>query len=290
MQRLLLRILASLPLPLLHGMAFVVGELLYRLQSRQRYYADTNLALCFPELSEEERRRLSRQSVIETSKFLFESPKLWLGRASGINRLMREVTGESFLKKGLASGKGVILICPHLGNWEMIGLYISQHYPMTNMYRPQRNKEFDAIIRQGRERFGARLVPATNQGLRELLKTLKNGEIIGTLPDQNPGSGTGVFVPFFGVMAYTPVFAARLAARTGATVLNAYALRLPHGRGFHLHITPASDCLHSDDIEEAATCMNRDIERLIKLTPQQYWWGYNRFRNRPPGKPAIYTR
>ena len=283
-----LKLIAWLPLPVLHAIAHPLGWLLYGLHTKQRYYAETNLALCFPELSEVERRRLTRHSLVATIKVLLESPLLFLGRASRILKLVCEVSGESLLKEALARGKGVIIVCPHLGNWEVVGLYISRHYPMTSMYRPQRHPGLDTMIKQGRERFGARLVPSNNQGMRELLRALQQGKVIGTLPDQNPGVGTGVFVPFFGIMTYTPVFAGRLANRTGARVVMVVAERLPRGRGFRIKFTPASEGLYSDDSNMAAACMNRDIEAIIRATPAQYWWGYNRFRTRPEGEPAIY--
>ena len=283
-----LKVIACLPLPLLHAIAHPLGWLLYGLQTKQRYYAETNLALCFPELNDSERRRLTRQCLVETVKVLLESPLLFLGRASRVLNLVREVSGESLLKEAMARGKGVILVSPHLGNWEVVGTYISRQYPMINMYRPQRHPTMDAMIKQGRERFGAKLVPSNNQGMRELLRSLQQGKIIGTLPDQNPGVGTGVFVPFFGIMTYTPVFTGRLASRTGASVVMVMAERLSWGRGFRIKITPASECNYAADSQEAATCMNRDIENMIRALPEQYWWGYNRFRTRPEGEPPIY--
>jgi len=283
-----LKFLAWLPLPLLHTCAYPLGWLLYGLQTRHRYFAETNLALCFPELSSYERRQITRQSLINTAKILLESPLLWLGKKSRVQQMVLEVSGESHLKQGLTKGMGVILICPHLGNWEMAGLYISQHYAITSMYRPQRHKGMDSIIRQGRERFGADLVPSTNRGLRDLLRTLQKGGIIGTLPDQNPGAGTGVFVPFFGIVTYTPVFAARLANRTGACVINIWAERLPRGKGFRIHFYPANERIHDPDINTASASMNHDLETLVRQKPEQYWWSYNRFRTRPEGEPPIY--
>jgi KDO2-lipid IV(A) lauroyltransferase len=283
-----LKLIAWLPLPVVHAIAHPLGWLLYGLQTKQRYYAETNLALCFPELSEAERRSLTRGSLIETVKVLLEYPLLYLGRANRALNLIREVSGESLLREGLARGKGLILVCPHLGNWEVVGVYTSRHYPMTTMYRPQRHPDMDAMIKQGRERFGAKLVPSNNKGMRDLLRALQQGQIIGTLPDQNPGVGTGVFVPFFGVMTYTPVFTGRLANRTGASVVMVVAERLPRGRGFRIKFTPASECTYAVDNNEAATCMNRDIESMIRAMPVQYWWGYNRFRTRPEGEPPIY--
>ncbi len=289
MQLTFLKFVAWLPLPLLHALAHPLGWLLYALRTRQRYYAQTNLNLCFPELDQAERRRLTRRSLVGTIKVLLESPLLFLGRANRVLNLVREVKGESLLEEGLKRGKGVIIVCPHLGNWEVAGLYVSRHYPMTNMYRPQRHPGMDSFIKQGRERFGAQLVPSNNQGMRELLRSLQRGKIIGTLPDQNPGVGTGVFVPFFGVMTYTPVFTGRLANRTGASVVMMVAERLAWGRGFRIKITPASECNYAADSKVAAACMNRDIEEIIRTTPDQYWWGYNRFRTRPEGEAPIYN-
>ena len=286
----LLKLFAWLPLPVLHAIAHPLAWLLYGLQTKQRYYAETNLALCFPELSEAERRRLSRGSLIGTIKVLLEYPLLFLGRGNRVLNLVREVSGESLLKEGLARGKGVIALCPHLGNWEVAGLYVSRHYPITSMYRPQRHPDMNAMIKQGRERFGAQLVPSNNKGMRDLLRTLHEGKLIGALPDQNPGAGTGVFVPFFGINTYTPVFAGRLANRTGASVVMVVAERLPWGRGFRIKFTPASEGIYANDNNEAATCMNRDIESIIRAAPVQYWWGYNRFRTRPEGEPPIYER
>ena len=285
-----LKLFDWLPLPVVHVIAHPLGWLLYGLRHKQRYYAETNLALCFPELSEPERRRLTRASLAETIKVLLEYPLLFLGREKRVLNLVQEVSGESLLKEGLARGKGVILVCPHLGNWEVVGLYVSRHYPITSMYRPQRHPGMDAMIKQGRERFGAKLVPSNNKGMRDLLRSLQQGQIIGTLPDQNPGVGTGVFVPFFGIMTYTPVFAGRLANRTGASVVMVVAERLPWGRGFRIKFTPASEEIYAADNDEAASCMNRDIENMIRTTPVQYWWGYNRFRTRPEGEPPIYER
>ena len=285
-----LKFLVWIPLPLLHAVAHPLGWLLYGLQTKQRYYAETNLALCFPELSEIERRRLTRGSLIETVKVLLEYPLLFLGRGNRVLNLVREVSGESLLKEGLARGKGVIALCPHLGNWEVTNLYTSRHYAITSMYRPQRHPGMDTMFKQGRERFGAQLVPSNNKGMRDLLRSLQQGKLIGALPDQNPGAGTGVFVPFFGINTYTPVFAGRLANRTGASVVMVVAERLPWGRGFRIKFTPAGEGIYSADNQEAATSMNQDLESIIRTNPAQYWWGYNRFRTRPEGEDPLYLR
>jgi len=286
----LLRWLADLPLPALHGIARVAGTLLYRLHAPQRSVTEVNLRLCLPELSEAQRARLARLSLSESAKTLMEMPALWLREPARVLGLVREVSGEELIREGLARGKGVILMSPHLGNWELAGLYCSRHYPTTIMYRTQRSTAADALMVQGRARFGGRLVPATRQGLKELLRTLSQGGVVGVLPDQNPGAGTGVFAPFFAVATYTPIFAVRLAERTGAAALMACAERLPGSRGFRVKIRPAGPGLYDADPAAAAGAMNADLEAMIRALPEQYWWSYKRFRKRPEGEAPLYRR
>jgi KDO2-lipid IV(A) lauroyltransferase len=287
-QNLILQSLARLPIRALHGLAWLLGTLFYLSRGRKRSVTEVNLRLCFPELSVGERARLARRSLVESSKTLFELPKLWLGPVSTTLGLVIRVSGRHLVDEALAEGRGVLLMSPHLGNWELAGLYCSHHYPMTIMYRTQRDETVNRFMRRGRTRFGGHLVPATRHGLKELLKTLSGRGVIGILPDQNPGAGTGVFVPFFGVTTYTPTFAAKLVVRTRAKALLVFAERLPRGQGFHLHFSPASDCLGDSDVSVGAACMNRDLEQVIRSRAEQYWWSYNRFRTRPPGEPPVY--
>jgi KDO2-lipid IV(A) lauroyltransferase len=142
----------------------------------------------------------------------------------------------------------------------------------------------------GRQRLGTTALPATAQGVRGLLKALKQNGLVIILPDQNPGKGTGIFVPFFGIAANTPVLPARLANKTHATVISAYAERLPLGKGYHIHFAPMSADIEQNDTQLATTSMNADLERLVRGNPEQYWWGYSRFRHRPAGEPRLYQK
>ena len=262
---------------------------MYLFPTRSRRIAGINLELCLPDLTPRQRSTLVRHSLIEFWKTLLESPLLWMGNTQRVLNMVTQLSGEDHMKAGMARKKGVILVIPHLGNWEMVGQYCSHFFPpMTSMFRPQRSKSLDHIVQQVRERHGARLVPSTQTGLRHLLQTLHKGGCLGILPDQNPGAGTGIYVPFFGVSANTPVFAARLANKTGATVLITWAERLAWGRGFRVHFSPANDEIAHADVSKAVSSMNRDIEEAILSCVEQYWWSYNRFRHRPPGEPKIY--
>lgn len=286
--RRLLRALAALPLPLSHAAGTLIGGGLLIVPNQLRRISAINVPLCWPELGAAQQRRLINASLIEAGKTLCEAGALWLWPGERTLRLVRAVSGEEHLRNALALGKGAILAVPHLGAWEIIGLYCSHHYPMTSLYRPPRLAEMDTLVRHGRERLGAKLVPADAGGVRALYQALGRGELVGMLPDQEPGAGNGLFAPLFGVPANTMVLLSRLAIKTGAAVIFGYAERLPGGRGYHLHFFPAPPAINQAPIENSVGVMNAMVEDLIRRSPQQYQWGYKRFRTRPAGDEKIY--
>ncbi len=288
----LLALLARLPLSLVHGLGAVLGTLLARLPNTQRHVTETNLRLCFPELDAAARGQLLREALRENLKGMLELGALWRGSAERIDDLVREVEGEGLFRQAREAGRGVILLAPHLGSWEMVNLYASRHGGLTSLYRPARSAAFDRAMKQGRERFGAQLVPTDTQGVRALMQTLKQGGTVMVLPDQDPGMGNGVFVPFFGIQTNTAKLLNRLAAKTGAQVLSAYAERLPRGAGFWLRFAPVDAQVASPEAEVAAAAVNRSVEALVRACPGQYLWSYKRFRMRPPasGEPDPYRR
>lgn len=288
MREFLLLLLARLPLAVLHSAGWLTGQLLWLLRAKPARIARRNLEVCLPQLSVKQRRRLARRSLIATARTLLESFRLWHGPAGRVTRLVRRVEGEPALRSALARQRGVILLVPHLGNWEMIGLYCSRHYPMTSLYRTQRSPWFDDFILRGRQRFGAELVTTTPRGVRAAVRALKQQRILGILPDQNPGAGAGVFVPFFGILTNTPVLPARLAHQHQTPVLCAWAERLPRARGFVIHFEALNNAIAGPDPERATALMNRELERIIRHKPEQYWWSHPRFRYRPEGEPPIY--
>jgi len=249
-----------------------------------------NLRLCFPEWTATQRRRLARRSLTETGRMTLELGAMWGWSRERLLPLVRQVEGEELVRDVLARGRGVILLAPHLGAWELVGLYLSSKYPITSLYRPPHMGEMEEFYKRARERFGAQLVPAGAGGVRALHRALQRGEIAGILPDQDAGKGSGIFVPFFGVLANTTVLPSRLAQRTGAAVVLAYAERLADGRGFHLHFRRGSDAILEQDLARSASALNADVERCVRELPQQYLWSYKRFRIRPPGGADLYGR
>ena len=284
----LLRAFAALPLRAAQALGAALGLLLAVTPNTARRITAINLALCFPELDENTRARLARRSLIETGKTAAETGALWFWDKPRLLELMRTVSGKEAADAALQRGRGVIFISPHLGAWEMAGLYISAHYPMTTLYRPPRLAALEELSRAARARLGARVVPTDAGGIRALYQGLARGEVLGILPDQNPEPGSGVFAPFFGVPAYTMVLIARLARKTGAAVFTAYAQRLPRGAGYHLHFQPVPEAIASADPEQAAALLNQAIEACVRACPEQYQWSYKRFRVRPEGSGKVY--
>jgi Kdo2-lipid IVA lauroyltransferase/acyltransferase len=287
--KILFHLFARLPLRVAHALGAALGSLLLVIPNRRVRTARTNVALCFPELGERARAALVRRSVREYAKTFTELGALWTRDRAASERLIRGCEGEEHVHAAMAAGKGLILAIPHLGSWELVGLYGSMHFPMTSLFRTPPMTEMGVIMRRGRERFGARLVAGDSAGIRALYKALERGELVAILPDQVPGSGAGsVFAPFFGHPASTMVLLARLAAKTGATVLFTYAERLAHGAGYRLHFLPAPTAIAGTDMALAATAINAMVERCVRALPQQYQWVYKRFRVQPSGQPDPY--
>jgi KDO2-lipid IV(A) lauroyltransferase len=277
---------ARLPLPLVHALGAVLGVVAWLVPNKFTRRTRLHLARCLPELGGAARERLVFRTLIESGKTLAELPVLWSGPAARVAALVREVRGADELARVLRAGKGLIAASPHLGAWELAGLELSRRQPIVSMYRLQGNA-WDDVMKRGRERFGAQLVPSDRGGVRALLESLRRGHSIGVLPDQDPPEGSGAFAPFFGIMAHTPVLASRLARRTGAVVLYVFAERLGWGRGFVLHVVPAPPEVADADEARACAALNRGLEDCIRRFPAQYWWGYARFRRRPPGAPPV---
>ncbi len=280
-------LISLLPLSWLHGLGHGLSRLLLRLPNRQRQLAEHNLAQCLPELTAAQRQRLLAQALSHFARAALESPALWRASEARITRWIRSVHGAELVTQALAEGRGAILFTPHLGSWEMVGLDSSRRWPITHLYKAQKGA-VDGLIHAGRSRFGARLAASDSGGVRKLLAALKRGEAIGILPDQDPPPGSGEFAGFFGHLAHTPVLPVKLAARPGVALFFCWAERLPAGQGFSIHYETAPEAIGNPDPQVALRALNHGVELLVRRMPEQYWWGYPRFRRRPDGESPFY--
>jgi KDO2-lipid IV(A) lauroyltransferase len=277
----LLKLLARLPLPLLHGLGVVLGWLVYWAPGRHSARLRSNLfdsAICTPG---RDCKRLLRQTIGESGKSIIELLPVWLRPYDKVLKLVKGTSGWEHIDAAHATGKGIILIGPHVGCFEIISLYYAAKHPFTAMYKPPRKRVLSELMLTGRQRGQARLVPTDLSGVRAQLAALKRHEAVGILPDQVATKGDGVWAPFFGRPAYTPTLVASLQRKTGAAAFFMAAERLSWGRGYHLHVFPLNAPLPEDKLA-AATVINQTVEAVVRRFPAQYMWSYNRHK-RPGG-------
>ena len=282
----MLRLLSWIPLKVLYRLADGIGYLASLMPTDTRRITLINLRLVFPTMTESATRELALQSIRQTIKGFLELGHIWHNSLDRVQAMIKDVYGLELVKQARESGRGIIFAAPHLGNWEMLGVYIGQIGPMTTLYKPPKIKGLERLIVASRSRPGAELVPTDRHGVIRLSKTLQQGGMTGILPDQQPNKDGGVFAPFFGIQALTMTLLPKLAVKTDATVIFAYAQRRPDGDGFDIVFTPAdSDIYHADPVI-SATAMNKSVERCVLAAPSQYQWEYKRFRSRPDDDPA----
>ena len=267
----LLRLVACLPLPLLHAVGRALGRIVHLCSPRYRKYLRRNL-----EAAGMNDSGLRRAVAAEMGKAALETPAVWLRPLGDVAELVVEVSGWEYVDEGRRRGRGVIIATPHIGCWEIVGQYVASRMPITVMYRPPKIPALEKLMRAGRSRGPAMTsVPADMAGVRAMLKALRRGEAIGVLPDQVPGVGEGEWVPFFGRPAYTMTLLARISEKTGAPVFLCFAERLPRGLGYRFSAEPLPAAQVS---ESPLRALNRAIEEMIRRRPEQYLWGYNRYK------------
>jgi len=282
----LLQLSAALPCGVRAALAQLGGTLLWLTASRSRKTTETNLALCFPQMPVAARRALAQQSLIETVRLGLEMGPAWLWPADAALGLIDHVEGRELMETAKSAGRGIVILAPHIGNWELLGLWLGRHYQAIHLYQPPKSPLLDQLIQSARSRSGAQVVPTDKRGIAILLKALKNGGVTGILPDQEPDESGGAFAPFFGVNALTATLAANLARKTNAVVLAAYVKRTTNG--YTLVIKATDDAVVSDDEVIAATAVNRAVENCVRAAPAQYQWEYKRFKARDDGGGKRY--
>lgn len=275
-----LKLLARLPLSWLHALGAFLGWAIYALSPSYRRRFAENARLAGYTAAQ------VQPAIAQAGRMIAELPRLWWGAPVPI-----EYVGFEHVEAAHASNKGLLFLTPHLGCFEVTAQAYAQRYTaegrmLTVLYRPARKAWLQKLIAASRDRPGLRAAPATLSGLKTMVKALRSGQALGMLPDQVPPMGLGVWSPFFNAPAYCMTLPAKLAHQTGATVLVAWGERLPRGQGFRVHLRPLAAGL-SDDANEAVSQINRAMEELIRLCPEQYLWGYARYKQ--PRRDNIFA-
>ncbi|GAB3102547.1 lauroyl acyltransferase [Lysobacter terrae] len=284
-------LLTRLPWPWLLRLGDVIAAQMLRRETREARVARRNLELIDPGMLPAQREELHQRIVRTTARQALETLRLWTRpHAEGL-ALIREQHGVELFDDAIRAGRGVIVAAPHYGNWELLNQWLAAHTPLAILYAPPESPIGDAFLRRVRadDANAQRVtqVRAEGPGVRQLFKILKDGGVVGILPDQQPKQGDGEFAPFFGVPALTMTLLGRLAHRTGAAVVFAYCERIDGGRdgrpAFALHIEPAAAAAADADPIVAVAALNEGLERIARRDPSQYQWTYKRYTLRPPG-------
>ncbi len=276
---------ASLPRRWLDAIADGIAALWRRLDARESRVARRNLELALPALAAQERDRLQRAVLRATARQALETLRFWARPHARNLALIREAHGVERFDAALASGRGVIVAAPHYGNWELLNQWLASRTPLAILYRAPESRIGEAFLRRVRADAGDRVTQVRAEGpaVRQLFKRLKDGGVVGILPDQQPKAGEGEFAAFFGVPALTMTLLSRLASRSGAVVLFGYCERIDGSADFRLRFEPAPDALSSSDPAVGVAALNAAVERIARRDLAQYQWTYKRYTLQPPG-------
>lgn len=278
----LFKIMARLPLSVLHRIGGLFGRITYLVSGRYAARIRAHLENFNADQPNRKPRDLIWSSVAEAGKSIAELPWVWRRPVTEVLASVQHCHGREYFDAARNSGKGLIVLTPHIGCFEIIGLYVAAEMPMTCMYSPPKRAWMDEVIRNGRQRGQMFLARADIGGVRTLFKALKRSEAIGLLPDQVPSNGEGEWADFFGRPAYTMTLAGRLVESSGAHVLLSYVTRLKPGAGYDIYFSPL---VLQKDIPVTQQ-INSALEKIIRTVPEQYLWSYNRYKVPPGLKPS----
>jgi KDO2-lipid IV(A) lauroyltransferase len=284
---LIFKLLALLPLGALRGLGSAIGLSMWLLNGRAAKVTRENIALCFPELSPAEQARLARESLQETAKTAMEAGAIWRHSWAWLQSNIVAMEGDEILRAKLAEGKGVLVLAPHHGNWEVVAPYLASVANLTAMYQPLDNPKMDELVLAGRSKLNITMAPTNRKGVMMLFKALQGGTIVGILPDQVPAPESGGEVaPFMGQPALTMTLVQGLIQRTGCAVCSCYAERV--AGGFKVVVIEADAQIFSQDPLTSVTGLNASVAACVRRAPAQYQWEYKRFRRLPEPYPKRY--
>ena len=289
----LMWLLHWLPLPVLGRIGEALGDLLFVMMRSRRHITLTNLALCLPALPAHERHAIARAHFRAYARSVLERAVLWWASPA---RLRRLIEIDPAVPVALAAAKPTIYLCPHFVCLEVAGVALMMSgSPLCSIYTRQRSDVFDEALRTGRTRFASkedakRFLLSRNDGIKPIIRAMRDGHPFLMLPDMDFGRKESIFVPFFGVPAATLTAPARLAATTNGQVIPVITTFRPGYRGWKVSFHPAWENYPGDDLDAATRRMNAFIEARILEAPAEYFWSHKRFKTRPEGMPSVYDK
>ena len=279
-----MRLLARLPLPVLRALGAGLGRLLYALARRRRHIALVNLRLCYPDWSDARLHDVARRSFVLFSQAFFDRAWLWHAPPAVVRQRLR-ITGAT---QDLTREGAVVMFAPHFYGLDAGGSAVmdQSERPACTIYSTQSNPAVDAWMRAGRLRFGQATLLSRQDGVKPIVRALREGKMLYLLPDMDLGPQESIFVPFFGIPTATVPSLPRFAKLGGARVVPVVTRLVPDG--YEVRVHPAWQSYPSDDVTADTARMNAELQTWIDAMPEQYYWVHKRFKTRPPGEPPVY--
>jgi KDO2-lipid IV(A) lauroyltransferase len=282
----ILYLISWLPYRAKQQLGTLLGFLMYKQGGNRLQVTRTNINACFPELNDEQKENLIKESFIANMKGLVETTIAWWGNHQPIIDKL-EVHGYEHMKEAESRGKGVLLVGGHFSILDLAGPMANSVFDFSYMYRPNGNPLFNALIERSRTRY--RHEKFNKFQIPEMNEYIKKGNIVWYGFDQDFGARRSVFAPFFGVQTATVKMAASLTRSTQATVLMVSQFREGNGT-YSVRFSPIFEDLAADDDITIATRLNQQLEKFVRIHPEQYLWMHRRFHSRPEGELPFYPK
>jgi KDO2-lipid IV(A) lauroyltransferase len=270
-----------------------VGRLAYSLPGKLRRTGEINLAIAFPEMSEQERLQVLRGCFESLGRLLGEFSQFHRATPESLREMIEyDQVGLAHLRTAEQDQRGVIFLTGHLGAWELLSFgWSALEYPISFLVRPIDNPRVEEMIEKIRTRFGNRAIDK-KVAAREAMRVLRAGGTLGILSDLNSHPHEGVFVPFFGKLACTTAGIATLALKTDAVVIPTVAVWDKDRKKYFFHGDPPVELVRTGDrhkdLEVNTANFAAAIEKLVRRYPDQWMWIHRRWKTRPPGEAEIY--
>lgn len=285
---LLARLISLLPLPMIALVGGVLGEILFLIIPSRRRITLRNISACFPELSRFQVWRLARKNYRAMSQAIFDTAISWWSSDARLRRLTRYSNREIY-DRALQGDRPIILLMGHFIVMEVGGLALSMERPLIDIYKAPSNPVAHLLAVHGLNRSGFATLVEKSEGLKPVIRAMRDGEPLCYLPDQDQGRANSVFVPFFGIPSATLNLLGKLAKTTNAVVIPCFARQLSWGRGYEVLFEPPLENFPVGDEVADATRMNQVIEAAVRKMPEQYFWVHKRFKTRPEGESDFYN-
>lgn len=269
-----------------NALAKMLSFVLWHAAKNRRKVVLTNLRLCFPQMSEDERVALARRNGFYMARALLDYGVFWEGSREQIESMV-EVEGFDILLE--SAKEPLILVTPHFLGLEVAPVYFNPYIRGVGLYQQQSNSVFNEAVVAGRRRFGDPvLIPKSHDNdLMTVVREIRKGLPFYYLPDQDHGRKHSIFVPFFGVQAATLPMASRLARVTRARVC-LVTIEITR-TGYRVRIAPPLEDFPTRDVEADTRRISEETEKAIRAMPEQYLWAHRRFKTRPEGEPSVYN-